>query len=189
MAGALDIEDEVIPHSSQFHLALELVVSQALPADGVFERIDDYGLHLALVAFVPAIFLAGLSPSNGFKTNNPPGEAFGKLLRIVANNRTGNFDIRQQTVRRSSDRRELCVIRPNTLDAMEFHLDLLARTKLGDQDVGVHGLNNSIADEKFILAANRAEDEILGVDMGIVIQFPGILLAGRSVSVLGTFDI
>lgn len=44
LASALDIEDKMVPHAAQLHLILELLVSQTLSANRVFEGIADDGL-------------------------------------------------------------------------------------------------------------------------------------------------
>ena len=77
----------------------------------------------------------------------------------------------------------------NTLDAVQFHLDLLTGAQLGKQDIRVNGLNGTLVHEVLLLTANRVEGDILRIHMGIVVQLARVLLALIGVAVLGALCI
>lgn len=98
LASALDVKDEVIPHATKFHLVLELLVSQALPANGVLEGVAHDCLHFTSLVLIPASLLDGLFLSNGLQPNNAPGEALGELLGVLSDDRFRDLDVREETV-------------------------------------------------------------------------------------------
>lgn len=189
LAGALNIEDEVVAYPTELHLALEFLVSQTFSADGVVEGVTDDSLHFTFVTLVSASFLRRLLTGDGLKPDDAAREALSKLLRIVADDGTLNLDIRKETVGGGADRGELGVVGSDALDAMEFHTDLLAGPKLSDQNIRVNGLNGVIAGEELLLATDRVEGNVLSVDVGVPVQLAGIVFVFGGVGVLGTLDI
>lgn len=95
---ALDGEDEVVPPSSQLHLALELFVSQTLPADCVSHRVDDDGLEFSSVTLVAAAPLPRLLLRDLLQPDDAFGEALGELLRVSADDGFRDLDRRHQAV-------------------------------------------------------------------------------------------
>lgn len=81
------------------------------------------------------------------------------------------------------------MVRSDTLDTVKFHVDLLSRAKLGDQNVGVNGLDGVVSDKVLLLTTNRMESDVLGVDVRIAVELARVRLALLSVRILGTFDI
>lgn len=188
LAGALDVEDEVVPHAAQLHLVLEFFMSQAFPADCVLEGITDDCLQFASTVFISTSALGSFFPGNGFQLDNTFGEALGELLGVLANDGTLDLDVRQETVGGCGHGRELGVIGSNALNTVHFHIDCLPGTEFGDQNIGVNRLDGIITNKVFFLTTNRMENYILGVDVGIAVQFARVLLVRRSIRVLGAFN-
>lgn len=81
------------------------------------------------------------------------------------------------------------MIGSDSLDTVHFHLDPLAGAQLGDEDIGVHRLNGIVILEIVLLSSNGVERNILGIDMGVVVEFARILLSRGSIRILRAFDI
>lgn len=74
----------MIPPSAELDLVLELVVAQALSADGVTHGVQDHGLELALVALVSAALLLSLLLGDLLQPDDALGEALLELLGVAA---------------------------------------------------------------------------------------------------------
>lgn len=189
LASALNVEDEVVPNTAQLDLALELLVTQALTADSIVESILDNSLLLTSVALISATAARGLLGSDRLETNDTLGEALGKLLRVLTDDGTLNLNIRKETVRGGRNGREFGVVGTDTLDTMHFHLDLLTGPHLGDQNVGVHGADGPVINEKLLLTTDGVEGDVFSIDMGMVVQLARVLLIVIGVGVLGALDV
>ena len=80
------------------------------------------------------------------------------------------------------------MIGSNALDTVHFHVNLLPGTEFGDKDIGVNRLDGIVTNKVFFLTTNRMENNILGVNVGIAVQFARVLLVRRRVRVLGAFN-
>lgn len=93
LANTLDVEDEVVADATELDLALELLVSQTLSADGILEGIHNNCLQFALVALISAVLLLGLLTSDLLEANDTAGEALGKLLGIITDDGAEDLDV------------------------------------------------------------------------------------------------
>ena len=164
-------------------------MSQALPADCVLEGIADDGLQFASTVFISTSVLGGFFSGNGLQLDNTLREALGEFLSVFPNDGALDLDVRQETVGGRGHRRELGVIGPNTLNTVHFHIDRLPGTEFGNKNVGVSRLDGIITDKVFFLTTNGLENNILGVNVGVVVQSARVLLVRRSIRVLGAFNV
>lgn len=85
-------------YSTQLDLALELLVPQAFPADGVPECISYNRLLLAFVPFEATTFFARFFGGDILQANHTLRKTPCKFARIVANDRFRKRDGRQKTI-------------------------------------------------------------------------------------------
>jgi hypothetical protein len=88
---ALDAEDEVIAHTPQLDLVLELRVPQTLPTHSVFQWIINDSFRLALLALELGIIRDVLG-RHFIQLNHAARKAARKLLRVGASNGFYNVD-------------------------------------------------------------------------------------------------
>lgn len=170
-----ELTDEMIAHTSQLNLPLELLVPQHLPADRIPPRILHHRLLLPRLR-VP------LEP------NHTSGEALLEEPRVLAQNGLLDIDKRKQPVARRSDRRELGVVLANALDAVHLELDLLARTELGEEDVGVGGADGVVL-EPLCLETDGVERDVRGVHVAIDVRLGRVGLGFGGGGVGGAGDV
>ncbi len=72
---------------------------------------------------------------------------------------------------------------------MHGQLNGLTGTELGDENVRVYGCNGVLAAKVLLLIAVGLEDDVAGVDVGVVVRLEGVRLAGVGVLVDGTCDV
>lgn len=176
---ALHEVNEVIPPSAQLDLVLELVMAQALSANGVTHGVQDHGLELALMTLVSATLLLRLLLGDLLQPDDALGEALLEFLGVATQDRLENGDGRHEAVRGRGDGGELGVIGPDALVHVHRQIDLLSRPHLGDKDVGVRGPDGVLAREVLGLPALGHELDVLGVNMGVVVELLGVLAVRR----------
>lgn len=93
LANTLDVKDEVVADATELDLALELLVSQTLSADGILEGIHNNCLQFALVALISAVLLLGFLTGDLLEANDTAREALGELLGIVSNDGAEDLDV------------------------------------------------------------------------------------------------
>ena len=186
---ALHQVDEVVPPSAELDLVLELVMAQALSADGVAHGVQDHGLELALVALVPTALLLRLLLGDLLQPDDALREALLELLGVAAQDRLENGDGRHKTVRGRGDGRELGVVGSDALVHVHRQVDLLAGAHLGDEDVGVGRADDVLAGKVLGLAALGNELDVLGVHVGVVVELLGVLAVRRRVLVVLALDL
>ena len=189
LSRALHQVDEMVPPSAELDLVLELVVAQALSADGVAHGVQDHGLDLALVALVPAALLLRLLLGDLLQSNNALGEALLELLGVAAQDRLENRDGRHQAVRGRGNGRELGVVGSDALVHMHRQVDLLAGPHLGDEDIRVARADGVRARKVLGLAALGHELDVLGVHVGVAVELLGVLAVRRHGLVVLALDL
>lgn len=189
LAETLYGEDEVVLASTEADLALELGVPQHLAADGVAHGVLDNSLDLALVALVPAAFGPRLGARHGLQPCHTLGKAPDELPGVVAEDRPQDLDRRHQTVARGRDGRVLGVVPAVPLVHVHVDVDLLTGAHLGDQDVGVDWPNSALAGEVLSLPPEQLGGDVGGVDVGVMVQLPGVALVVGGVLIVGALDL
>lgn len=179
----------MIADPAQLDLALELVVSETFSTDRVLEWIPNDGLYLPCMAFIPTAFLGCLLRSDSLQADNAAREAFGKFPGVITDNRFENLDVRHEAVGRSRDGGELCVVGSNAFNTVHFHLNLLPRPQLRDQDVWIDGPDGTVAGEKLLLTADRMEGNVFRIYVSVIVELPRVILIRCCIRVLGAFDV
>lgn len=182
LARRLDLEDKVVPLAAQLDLVLKFGMPQHFPADSVFHCVLDHCLHLALVA-LQLLVLAGISLCDLLQSNHSVGKALLELFCVCAVDGLGDGNKRQQAVRCCRNRRELGVVRANTLVHVRHQRDGLARSKLGKENIGVHGFDGLSARKELFLAADGDKLQVAGVHMRVNKGLFGVLFARRGIGV------
>lgn len=191
---ALDGEDKVVAPTAQFHLALELVVAQALAADGIAHGVDDDGLQVALATGVwvggGALFRScRLLARHLFQADDARGEALCKLFGVGAQDGLRDGDGGEQAVRGGGDGGELCVVGADALVHVHGQVDGLAGPQLGDKDVRVGRADGVFPRKVLGLLARGHEDDVFGVDVRVAVGLEGVVFRRGSVRVNGALDI
>ena len=188
---ALHIEDEMILHPPKLHLALELLMPEALPAHCVPHRVPYHGFllpdfqlrfrHCLLILCGNVVF------GDVFEADNAPREAAREFDRVVADDGFEDVDGREQTVCCCGHGAVFCVVGANTLDGVESHVDFLAGSHLGEEDVWVDGADALTVVEVLLMSALRLVDHVFGVDVVVEVELIGFRVGGFAVGVVGAF--
>lgn len=179
----------MIADPTQLDLALEFFVSEAFSADRVLEWIHNDSLYIPCMAFIATAFLGCLLRSDGLQADNAAWEAFSKFPGVFTDNGFENLDVRHEAIGRSRNGGELCVVSADALDTVHFHLNLLPRPQLRDQDVWIDGADGTVAGEKLLLTADRMEGDVFRVYVSVIVELPRVILVRCCIRVLGAFDV